>query len=63
MVDGDAKRGFLPIRTNRFDRFFIGAVLYVAIHLLWMRFLEAWVPLWLCTVLSLALAVWIYRRG
>ena len=34
------RRGFLPINTNAFDRVFIGVVLFVAIHLFWMRFLE-----------------------
>jgi predicted small integral membrane protein len=57
------RRGFLPIKTNRFDRIFISVVCYVAIHLLWMRFLEAYLSLWVATVLSLILAVIIIRRG
>lgn len=57
------RRGFLPIRTNWFDRLFISAVLYVAIHLVWMRLLETWASLWICTGLSIALAVFIIRRG
>ena len=36
-----AASGFLPIHTNAFDRVFIGIVVFVAIHLFWMRFLEA----------------------
>jgi predicted small integral membrane protein len=55
--------GFLPIKTNTFDRFFISAVLFIAIHLLWMRFLEATLPLWVATVLSLLLGQWIVRKG
>lgn len=54
---------FLPIHTNTFDRCFISVVLYVAIHLLWMRFVEAYAPLWIATILSLILAVIIVRRG
>lgn len=55
--------GFLPIRTNTFDRVFISVVLFIALHLLWMRFLEASLPLWLATVLSLLLGQWIVRKG
>jgi len=57
------KEGFLPIRTNGFDRGFISVVLFVAIHLFWMRFLEASLPLWVATILSLVLAQWIVRKG
>lgn len=57
------RNGFLPIQTNAFDRGFIGAVLFVAIHLLWMRFLEAHLPLYGATVLSLVVAYIIIRRG
>ena len=34
------KKGFIPIKTNWFDRLFIGAISYVALQLFWMRFLE-----------------------
>ena len=55
--------GFLPIRTNLFDRVFIGAVVFVAIHLFWMRFLEAQFPLYGATALSLVVGWVIVRRG
>ncbi len=55
--------GFLPIRTNLFDRIFIGAVIFVAIHLFWMRFLEAQFPLYGATALSLVAGWIIVRRG
>ncbi|WP_324716586.1 DUF2160 family membrane protein [Carboxydochorda subterranea] len=55
--------GWLRMETNLFDRIFIGGVLFVAIHLLWMRFVEAYVPLGLATVLSLALMAAIIRWG
>lgn len=58
-----ARPGFLPFATNLFDRIFIGVVLLVAIHLLWMRFLEASLPLWVATIISLVLAAVIARRG
>ena len=69
-TDGNAQhrrkrreQGFLPIQTNGFDRVFIGVVLYIAIHLLWMRFLEPIAPLFIATVLSIALAVLIVAKG
>ncbi len=57
------REGFLPIETNMFDRVFISVVLFVAIHLLWMRFVESAAPLWAATILSLILGQWIVRKG
>lgn len=57
-------RGFLPIKTNWFDRLFISIYIGVALELLWMRFLEpAGIPLWICHIVVLALGVLIIRRG
>lgn len=58
-----ARTGFLPIRTNAFDRVFIAVVAFVALHLFWMRFLEASIPLTVATVLSVAVGVLIVARG
>jgi predicted small integral membrane protein len=55
--------GFLPIKTNTFDRVFISVVLFIAIELLWMRFLEFALPLWVATVVSVLLGQWIIRKG
>jgi predicted small integral membrane protein len=55
--------GFLPIRTNLFDRVFIGVVIFVAIHLFWMRFLEAHISLYVATAISLVVGWIIVRRG
>ena len=42
-----ARRGFLPIQTNWFDRVFISIYIAVALILLWMRFLEPnGIPIW-----------------
>ncbi len=57
------RQGFLPIHTNWFDRLFISVILYIAGHLLWMRFLEFALPIWICTILFVALGAWIVRRG
>jgi predicted small integral membrane protein len=57
------RSGFLPIRTNGFDRVFIATVIFVAIHLLWMRLVEAYVPLYAATILSLIIGTTIVARG
>jgi predicted small integral membrane protein len=57
------RRGFLPIRTNWFDRLFISIYIGVALELFWMRFLEAAIPLWACHILVIALGVLIIRKG
>ena len=57
------RRGFLPIRTNWFDRLFISIYIGVALELFWMRFLEAAIPLWVCHILVIALGVLIIRKG
>ena len=62
-VEREGRKGFLPIETNAFDRVFISVVLLVAIHLLWMRFVEIYLPLWIATILSLVLAAVIVRKG
>ncbi len=57
------RHGFLPIETNLFDRIFIGAIISIAIHLLWMRFLETWIPLWVANVICLILIYGIVKWG
>ena len=59
----NGRTGFLPIHTNAFDRGFIGTVIFVALHLLWMRFLEAHIPLYVATILSLLIGAIIVARG
>ncbi len=65
------RKGFLPFSTNLWDRFFIGMVCLVAIHLLWLRFIEqplqTLLPhpfaLLVATAISLVLLVYIMRKG
>lgn len=60
----DRKPGFLPIETNWFDRLFISVVIWVALSLFWLRFLEPLgLSVWICLAISLALAAFIIRRG
>jgi predicted small integral membrane protein len=59
-----AKPGFLPIETNWFDRLFIGVVIWVALSLLWLRFLEPLgLSIWICTVISVVIAAILIRKG
>ena len=57
------RRGFLPIVTNWFDRLFISVVIWVALSLFWMRFVEPTLPLWVANIIALVLAVVIIRKG
>jgi predicted small integral membrane protein len=58
------RAGFLPITTNAFDRGFISVVVFVAIHLFWMRFLEPLgLSLYIATAISLVLGIIIIKRG
>jgi predicted small integral membrane protein len=57
------RQGFLPFATNAWDRIFISALCLVAIHLLWLRFVEAAIPIYGAMVVSLALAYYIVKRG
>jgi len=59
----NGRRHFLPIVTNIFDRVFISVVLFVAVQLLWMRLLEAFVPLWVAAILSVIAGFFIVTRG
>lgn len=55
--------GFLPINTNGFDRGFIAVVVFIAIHLAWMRLLEPSLTLYPATVLSVIVGWLIITRG
>jgi predicted small integral membrane protein len=58
------RNGFLPMKTNLFDRIFIGVVFLVALSLIWMRFLEPkGLSLWISTAISLVVGVIIARKG
>ncbi len=57
------RHGFLPITTNWFDRLFIGIYLFVALELLWMRFLEQSIPLTVAHVIAIALGALIVWKG
>ena len=55
--------GFLPFHTNAFDRVFIGVMILIGIHLLWLRFMEPSLPIEVATVVSLVIGYYVVRRG
>ncbi|MBS7605937.1 MAG: DUF2160 family membrane protein [Candidatus Bathyarchaeia archaeon] len=58
--------GFLEkigLRTSMGDRIFLGIALLILLHLLWMRFLEKYISLWVCFILSVILLVIIVKYG
>lgn len=60
----ERKPGFLPIETNWFDRLFIAVVLWVALSLFWLRFIEPLgLSVWIAVAISVVLGAWIVRRG
>jgi predicted small integral membrane protein len=61
--NNNGRPGFLPIVTNAFDRVFISVVVFIAIHLFWMRFLEADLSLYVATALSIVVGWLIVTRG
>jgi len=62
-VKHEGRRGFLPIETNTFDRVFISVLIFVALSLLWMRFIESFLPLWISMIVAILIGTWIVRKG
>lgn len=59
-----AKPGFLPIETNWFDRLFIAVVIWVALSLFWLRFLEPiGLSIWIAVAISVVVGAVIIRKG
>ena len=64
MAKDEPKPGFLPIETNWFDRLFIAIVIWVALSLFWLRFIEPFGPsIWICVAISVLLGAHIVRKG
>jgi len=58
--------GFLEkigLKTSKGDRIFLGMVLLILIHLLWMKFLEKYLTLWPAFFISLALLIILVKWG
>ncbi|MFC5758321.1 DUF2160 family membrane protein [Rhizobium sp. GCM10022189] len=62
--NNEKQPGFLPIETNWFDRLFISVVIWVALSLLWMRFIEPFgLSVWFAVAISAALGAYIIWKG
>ncbi|GAK58745.1 hypothetical protein U27_05720 [Candidatus Vecturithrix granuli] len=55
--------GFLPFETTAGDRVFVSAMTTIAIHLLWLRFVEQLLPIWVATLLCVMLGILIFKKG
>jgi len=63
-VEHKGRKGFLPIDTNTFDRYFISVVAFIAISLIWLRFLEPMgLSIWIGVVVSIVLGFFIVTKG
>ena len=56
-------KGFLPIKTNWFDRLFIGTISFVAIQLFWMRFIEIYASINIAIVLGVFWIIYVVWKG
>ena len=56
-------KGFLPIKTNWFDRLFIGTISFVAIQLFWMRFIEIYASINIAIVLGIFWIIYVTWKG
>ena len=56
-------KGFLPIKTNWFDRLFIGTISYVAIQLFWMRFIEIYASINIAIILGVFWIIYVIWKG
>ena len=56
-------KGFLPIKTNWFDRLFIGTISFVAIQLIWMRFIENFASINIAIVLGVFWIIYVIWKG
>jgi len=57
---GAPRRGVLGIVTTRGDRLFISLLSAAYVHLIWLALIPA--PLWVATLVSVALAVVVFRK-
>jgi predicted small integral membrane protein len=62
-MENKGRKGFLPMDTNWFDRFFIGLITHVALNLLWLRFLEQSIPLIVATILGIIWIIVVMKWG
>jgi predicted small integral membrane protein len=62
----ETKMGLLEkigLKTSRGDRIFVGMILLILVHLLWMMLIEKYLSLWFAFILSIVLLIIIIIWG
>ena len=57
------KKGFIPLKTNWFDRLFIGVIRYIALQLFWMRFLESLISINISIGIGIVWIIFVIWKG
>ena len=57
------KKGFIPLKTNWFDRLFIGVIGYIALQLFWMRFLESLISINISIGIGIVWIIFVIWKG
>ena len=57
------KKGFIPLKTNWFDRLFIGVISYIALQLFWMRFLESLISINISIGIGIVWIIFVIWKG
>ena len=57
------KKGIIPIDTNWFNRLFIGVISFIALQLLWMRFLENILSINIAIGIGIAWIIFVFWKG
>ena len=56
-------KGFIPLKTNWFDRLFIGVISYIALQLFWMRFLESLISINISIGIGIVWIIFVIWKG
>jgi predicted small integral membrane protein len=59
----EARRGFLPWPTSWGDRFFVSLLVFFLISLLWLKFVEPFLPMYVVLILGLIIGFIIIKWG
>jgi predicted small integral membrane protein len=59
----ETKRGFLPWSTAWGDRFFVSLLVFFLISLLWLRFVEPLLPMYVAVILGFIIGFIIIKWG
>ena len=59
----EVRRGFLPWSTSWGDRFFVSLLVFFLMSLLWLRFIEPFIPIYVDLILGLIIGFVIIKWG